>query len=303
MPKARVELFRTGIVLAVVLCATGTVAAQDATVPPANGIEPERIWPPPTEAAASPGAPSACQLRLAKLAEFQPLPAITGPGECGAVDVVLLQNVILPDRAIVVIAPPATLRCTMAEEVAYWLREDVAPTALKLGAPLRGLEEAGSYECRGFNRVGGATLSEHGRANALDVRSLRLANGKVVRLTDISVAKNWRDALRTSACARFTTVLGPGADSYHEEHIHIDLAQRRGGYRLCQWDVREPIAQAEKTDQKSTRIAAKITEPVPLPHPRPSAANHRARPHRWVRIPRWRLHADRGPWSRRSEGR
>jgi hypothetical protein len=244
------------VLLAVLLCASGTAAAQDATVPPA----------------APPGAPSACQLRLAKLAEFQPLPVIAGPGECGAVDAVLLQSVILPDQTKVAVVPPATLRCTMAEEVARWLREDVAPAALKLGAPLRSLDEAGSYECRGFNRVAGATLSEHGRANALDVRALRLANGDVIGLTDVSIAKDWREGLRTSACARFTTVLGPGSDSYHEEHIHLDLAERRGGYKLCQWDVREPIAQAERTDPDSPRIAAKITEPVPLPRPRPGAA-------------------------------
>jgi hypothetical protein len=209
---------------------------------------------------------------LAKLAEFQPLPVIAGSGECGAVDAVLLQSVILPDQAKVAVAPPATLRCTMAEEVARWLREDVAPAALKLGAPLRGLDEAGSYECRGFNRVGGATLSEHSRANALDVRALRLANGEVIGLTDVSIAKDWREGLRTTACARFTTVLGPGSDNYHEEHIHLDLAKRRGGYKLCQWDVREPIAQAEGTDPTSTRIAAKIRERVPLPRPRPGAA-------------------------------
>jgi hypothetical protein len=260
------------VLLAVLLCATGTAAAQDAAVPPAKGIEAEPTSP-PTEAAVSavPGASSACQLRLAKLAEFQPLPVIAGPGECGAVDAVLLQSVILPDQAKVAVTPPATLRCTMAEEVARWLREDVARAALKLGAALRGLDEAGSYECRGFNRVDGATLSEHGRANALDVRALRLANGKVIGLTDVSIAKEWRDGLRTSACARFTTVLGPGSDSYHEEHIHLDLAERLGGYKLCQWDVREPIAQAEKTDP-TARIAAKITEPVPLPRPRPGAA-------------------------------
>jgi hypothetical protein len=159
----------------------------------------------------------------------------------------------------------------MAEEVARWLREDVAPAALKFGAPLRGLDEAGSYECRGFNRVAGAPLSEHGRADALDVRALRLANGRVIGLTDVSIAKDWREGLRTSACARFTTVLGPGSDSYHEDHVHIDLAERRLGYKLCQWDVREPIAQEERTDPNAQGIAAKIAEPVPLPRPRPVA--------------------------------
>ena len=240
------------VVLAALLCSSGMAAAQYVTVPPA-------------------AAPSACQLRLAKLAEFQPLPAIVGPGECGAVDAVLLQSVILPDQVKVAVAPPATLRCTMAEEVARWLREDVAPAALKFGAPLRGLDEAGSYECRGFNRVAGAPLSEHGRADALDVRALRLANGRVIGLTDVSIAKDWREGLRTSACARFTTVLGPGSDSYHEDHVHIDLAERRLGYKLCQWDVREPIAQEERTDPNAQGIAAKIAAPVPLPRPRPVA--------------------------------
>ena len=36
-------------------------------------------------------------------------------------------------------------------------------------------------------------------------------------------------------------MLGPGSDGYHEDHIHVDLAQRRSDYRLCQWDVRQPI--------------------------------------------------------------
>jgi hypothetical protein len=35
-------------------------------------------------------------------------------------------------------------------------------------------------------------------------------------------------------------VLGPGSDGYHEEHIHLDQAERRNGFRICQWDVREP---------------------------------------------------------------
>jgi hypothetical protein len=46
--------------------------------------------------------------------------------------------------------------------------------------------------------------------------------------------------MRRSACARFTTVLGPGSDGYHENHFHVDLAQRRGDYRLCQWNLPRP---------------------------------------------------------------
>jgi hypothetical protein len=29
-------------------------------------------------------------------------------------------------------------------------------------------------------------------------------------------------------------VLGPGSDAFHDDHLHLDLAERRGGYRLCQ---------------------------------------------------------------------
>jgi hypothetical protein len=158
----------------------------------------------------------------------------------------------------------------MAEAIADWVREDVAPAALKLGSPLRGVDNYDSYECRGRNRVRGATLSEHGRANALDVRGFRLANGKTIGLTDVSVAKEWREAIRTGVCARFSTVLGPGSDGNHEQHIHLDLAERRGNYKTCEWDVREPVSQAEKSDPPSEGGGSNL-ETIPLPRPRPVA--------------------------------
>ena len=245
---------------------------------------PEQFSPPqeayasfPEAAAATPAKPSACQLRLAKVATFKPLPVLIGAGECGAMDAVILDGVILPDRAKVVVSPPATLRCTMAEAVAGWLRDDIAPAVLKIGAPLRGLDNFDSYECRGRNRVRGATLSEHGRANALDVRAFKLASGEIVELTDVNVAKAWREGIRAGACARFSTVLGPGSDGHHEEHIHVDLAERRDGYKMCQWDVREPVTLAEKREPPAETAApaasTALSEPVPLPRPRPPAAN------------------------------
>ena len=263
------------------------VAAQPAPVsrPPAPvslpSSVPEQFSPPqeayasfPEAEAATPSKPSACQLRLAKVATFKPVPLLIGAGECGALDAVILDGVMLPDRAKVVVSPPATLRCTMAEEIAAWLRDDIAPAVLKLGAPLRGLDNFDSYECRGRNRVRGATLSEHGRANALDVRAFKLANGEMISLTDVNVAKAWRDGIRASACARFSTVLGPGSDGHHEEHIHVDLAERRDGYKMCEWDVREPAALADKKEQPAQASAsAPLAEPVPLPRPRPLAAN------------------------------
>jgi hypothetical protein len=227
-------------------------------------------FPEPTSAAA-PVKPSECQVRLEKIATFKPLPVLMGPGECGATDAVALDSILLPDGSAAVLTPPATLRCTMAEAVANWVRDDVAPVALKLGSPLHGVDNFDSYECRGRNRVRGAVLSEHARANALDVRGFKLASGGVIRLTDVNVAKDWRDAVRASACARFSTVLGPGSDGNHEDHIHVDLAERHGDYKMCEWDVREPVRSAEKTEPAPDTDGAKSEDAVPLPRPRPVA--------------------------------
>jgi hypothetical protein len=147
----------------------------------------------------------------------------------------------------------------MAEAIASWVREEAAPRTLELGTPLRTLVNLASFDCRGRNGIAGAKLSEHGRANALDIRSFKLADGKVVELTDPKVSKVFRDGLRQSVCARFTTVLGPGSDGYHEEHVHVDLEERRGGYRVCEWDVREP----------GETPPVVLADRVPLPRARP----------------------------------
>src|SRR5690349_8329208 len=56
---------------------------------------------------------SQCQQQLAGLAEFKSIPPITGPGECGADDVVSLELVLLPDGHRVVLSPSVVLRCSM----------------------------------------------------------------------------------------------------------------------------------------------------------------------------------------------
>jgi len=217
-----------------------------------------------------PLTPTACQAALAQFAQFKALPAIAGAGECVAADVVLLQSVVLSEKVNVDVVPPATVRCSMAEEVARWIREDVVPAVRTIsGDVLRRLDNLASYDCRSQNHIVGARTSEHGRANALDVGAFRLADGRVLALTDVKVTQAWRESLRTSACARFSTVLGPGSDGFHEEHIHLDLAEHRGGYKMCQWDVRAPPAPTQTVELKTGQPAAGLAEPVPLPRPRP----------------------------------
>lgn len=189
----------------------------------------------------APQAPSACFLRLQEFAVVRSLPRINQPGGCVVDDVVQLDAVIISEERQVSFEPSATLRCEMAQAVSEWVRDEMAPKAAQLGSPLRAVGTADSYSCRGRNWVPGALLSEHGKANALDIRSLKLADGPAAQLTDPNIPKEFRDEMRKSACARFMTVLGPGADGHHEDHIHVDLQERRNDYRLCQWEVRRPI--------------------------------------------------------------
>ena len=97
------------------------------------------------------------------------------------------------------------------------------------------------------------------------MRAFKLANGAAIELTDAGVAKSLREKLRQSACARFSTVLGNGADAYHDSHIHLDLIERSNHYRICQWDVLDVTETAALAAKKAATAAASIPSVVPLP--------------------------------------
>ena len=196
---------------------------------------------------------SDCALRLAEIARFAHQPSLNGPGQCGASDLVRLERIIMPNGALVRVMPAATLRCPIAEAVAQWVRNDLGPALAELHSPAAAITNHGSYDCRDRNNDAGAKISEHGRGNALDLGPISLVNGAVMDLSARSVPQSIRQRLRDAACRRFTTVLGPGSDPFHADHIHIDLAERARGYRLCQWDVGAPEVAAE----------------VPMPRPKP----------------------------------
>lgn len=256
---AETDAVKFSFVFAIALLAADSACATDAEIPLPRPKPSEMQAIPAFETDPQTGAPvvpqpSACQARLVAdhVAVIEVLPSIIGPNECGATDVVRLDSVILPDRTPVAVLPQPILRCEMAEAVAHWVREDVAPAMPTVGGELRALDNFDSYDCRGRNRIFGAKVSEHGRANALDVRGMRLASGKFIDLTDRALSRGFRENIRASVCRRFSTVLGPGSDGYHETHIHLDLAERRGDYKLCQWAV--------------------LDLEIPLPRPRPQEA-------------------------------
>lgn len=164
--------------------------------------------------------------------------ALGGPSVCGAARPFEMSGA-LGGR--VVMKPAALLRCPMIPQVERWVSESVVPLArYHLGVSVAELQVAASYSCRAINHVPGGRLSEHGYANALDISSFTLADGR-----RITVKEGWYGddreraflrAVHDGACRQFTTVLGPEADSHHRDHFHMDLARhgRDGLNRICQ---------------------------------------------------------------------
>lgn len=213
-----------------------------------------------SETSATP-KPSACRSRLAGARVMaRPVENIDGPQGCGGDDLVRLEAVTLLSSERVNITPPAVLRCETAEVVADWIREDLAGlAALHFGSGLRSVRNYSAYHCRSRNNLLGGVMSEHGTGNAMDVGSITFVNGQTRDPTDLNVSRDFREGWKKSVCGRFTTVLGPGSDGYHENHVHVDLKERHNGYRICQWDIRTH-------DEKPIHA---ITNNIPLPQPRP----------------------------------
>ena len=129
------------------------------------------------------------------------------------------------------------MQCPLAVRYVIWDRQVLQPAARDIlgSAPAR-VENYGTYSCR---RIYGSQdvserPSEHARANALDVAGVTLADGRTVTVLD-----DWRGegragpagsrflhALRDGACGLFATVLTPDYNAAHENHLHLDAADR-----------------------------------------------------------------------------
>jgi hypothetical protein len=167
-------------------------------------------------------------------AYMQPIRAMSGPGVCGMdhpfrVTAFAEGSVALTSRA--------TLACPAISTTDRWLAEIVQPAAmLYFGSPVAKMN-AGSYSCRSMNNQAGAARSEHSYGNAVDIMSLTLADGRL-----ITVKKGWRGApeeqeflreIFVGACRYFSTVLAPGSNAFHYDHIHVDLARHAKGRKIC----------------------------------------------------------------------
>jgi hypothetical protein len=171
---------------------------------------------------------------------LEPQPEIDGPGICGMTHPFKVSA--LGDGAVSV-EKPVTIDCSMIPALEAWLTDVVQPIAqARFGSPVKGINAFGGYSCRSVDNISGARLSEHAFGNAVDIAGFRLADGR-----EISIVRDWKQSdspeaaflheVHAGACQHFTTVLGPGADVYHYNHFHLDLAMHgstdTGERRYC----------------------------------------------------------------------
>jgi len=134
--------------------------------------------------------------------------------------------------------PAATLACPIVSALDHWITEAIQPAAMRwFGARVVEIKQISAYSCRGMNGNPNAHISEHAFGNALDVAGFTLADGRY-----ISVQHGWKGLpeeqgflrdVEGAACQRFNTVLAPGANVYHYNHIHVDLMRRASGRVIC----------------------------------------------------------------------
>jgi len=166
--------------------------------------------------------------------------APAGEGTCRRDDRKLLAAPASLDVALRPRGAQAT--CAVDAGLAWWVRHGVQPAAqAALGSRVVRLEHLGTANCR---RIGGGdkgTWSEHATGNAIDIAAFVLADGR-----RIAVQRDWKGGgpsgkagaaflhmVRDSACTGFSTVLSPDYNAAHADHLHLDQAERSGGWKAC----------------------------------------------------------------------
>lgn len=126
---------------------------------------------------------------------------------------------------------PVATSCAMAAALTLWERDVVRPAAERhLGQAVARIElSAPSYQCRPIAGRSDGRMSEHARANAMDIAGFTLADGSV-----ITVQRGWRGPadqraflreVRDGACDHFGAVLSPDYNGRHRDHLHFDLGR------------------------------------------------------------------------------
>ncbi|MEO0384679.1 MAG: extensin family protein [Pseudomonadota bacterium] len=154
-----------------------------------------------------------------------------GAGQCGIDDAVELSSI-----NGVVLQPGALLTCPTALAFTnFWSGTMAREARTAFGSNPERIFVAASYACRSRNNVAGARISEHGFGRAIDIRALTLEDGQTWSVQPHAQdseqpAAQFQRAIRQAACGPFNTILGPGSDGHHQDHIHFDNARRSSTY-------------------------------------------------------------------------
>jgi hypothetical protein len=119
-----------------------------------------------------------------------------------------------------------------------WIATSVQPSAMRwFRQPVVEIRQISAYSCRGMNGNPRARISEHAFGNALDISSFTLADGRKITVkggwNGLPEEQGFLRDIQGAACDQFTTVLAPGSNVYHYDHMHVDLMRRSSGHRAC----------------------------------------------------------------------
>ncbi|KXF77805.1 hypothetical protein ATN84_08930 [Paramesorhizobium deserti] len=137
-------------------------------------------------------------------------------------------------------ASPIITNCAMAVTLAQW-SSGVRAAALKsFGSEIEAIGTGSDYQCRKVNGASSGRTSEHAFANALDIMSFRLKNGRTTELATgwdgTPEEKEFWRAVHKTSCDMFMTVIGPDGDAAHKTNLHLDQGCHGGNCtsRICQ---------------------------------------------------------------------
>jgi hypothetical protein len=197
-----------------------------------KGTRPREESPRAPQTQSSDASSKATEQCLAELrkndVQFRPLPDRFFGNGCSAAGAVQLLDIGTP------VTNLGAMTCPVARQFARWTREAVQPAALaSLGKSVVRIESFGTYACRSVNSQPGARLSEHGRANAVDIGVFVLEGGRRISVKDgwngeDEDVRRFLRAVHQAGCRRFGVTLGPDADAFHRDHLHFDMG--RGPY-------------------------------------------------------------------------
>ncbi|MDO3442612.1 extensin family protein [Agrobacterium sp. V1] len=204
--------------------------------PADEAAKPEEKPPEPVKPE-DPAALEACLGALKEIgAEFKKLEPIRDEEQGCGIEAPIELSVVLPG---IKLEPSGTMRCETALALSRWTKEMMLPAAA-LALPekkVTAIANASTYICRNRNSAETGKISEHAKGNAVDISTIAFDKGEPLvmkpRGEDGTPEGAFQRTITAAACLFFRTVLSPGSDATHQDHLHLDVLERKGGYLYC----------------------------------------------------------------------